>query len=85
MKELVNLHSQPLPLDGGIDGGVILAAAGTEGSIRSVAELSDADHVLVERGLIMVRDKALRAVPPPKEEARSPSTVANDASSKEKN
>lgn len=60
MKEVVNLHTQPLSLESG----VILAAAGTDGSVKTVEELSDGDKRLVDAGLILVRDKTqLRAVP----------------------
>lgn len=38
--KITNNHNQPLPLDDG----VILAAAGTDGSEREVKKLSDRDH-----------------------------------------
>lgn len=93
MKELVNLTERPLELDGGIEGGLILAAAGTEGSIKTVEELSDADQLFVARGWIVVRDKQqpLRAVPPqqpqapkPGEDAAEKIAAADDAKARDK-
>ena len=49
---VVNSHSQPLPLESG----VVLAAAGTEGSVREVEELTANDRRLVDRGLIVVME-----------------------------
>jgi hypothetical protein len=49
---VVNNHRQPLPLESG----VVLAAAGTEGSVREIEELSANDRRLVDRGLILVTE-----------------------------
>ena len=51
MVKLINNHSQPLSLEGG----VILAAAGTEGSEREVEALSEFDRRrLVDTGRVSV-------------------------------
>lgn len=53
MKELINQHSQPIALESG----VVLAAAGTEGSVRHVESISEGDRRrYASRGLIAVRD-----------------------------
>ena len=49
--KLINNHSQPLSLEGG----VILAAAGTEGSVREVEALSEFDRRrLVDTGRVAI-------------------------------
>ncbi len=59
MKEVTNLHTQPLELEDG----TILAAAGTEGATKTVKALGERDEKrLVRRGFIFVRDKELKAV-----------------------
>jgi hypothetical protein len=52
MKTVINNHSQPLPLESG----VIVAAAGTNGSVREVESLSDGDLRYVGRGWLVVKD-----------------------------
>jgi hypothetical protein len=77
MKEVRNLHTQPLDLEDG----TILAAAGTEGSTKTVDSLSERDERLVRLNLISVRNQVLKAVPPqtpqkPAEEADALSAAA---------
>lgn len=59
MKQVTNLHTQPLALEDG----TILAAAGTDGATKTVDSLGEADVRLVDRDLISVRDQGLKAVP----------------------
>ena len=61
MKEVINQQTQPVVLDDG----TILAAAGTDGSVKEVAGISENDQRLLDRGLISVRDQKLKAVPNP--------------------
>lgn len=88
MKELVNLHTQPLA----IEDGTILAAAGTEGSAKTIldipadeedakakqARLNDQIDMLIDRGLVIARDSKLRAVPPQQPVAPKPAENATD-------
>jgi len=58
--KVINNQRQPQP----ISNGVMLAAAGTEGSVREVTELTDADRKLAGRGLITVVDDSQQSEPP---------------------
>ncbi|MBA3242471.1 MAG: hypothetical protein H0T60_14675 [Acidobacteria bacterium] len=62
-----NNTMQPLPLDNGD----VLAAAGTDGSVRDVESLSDNDRRLVDRGLVSI------ILPEP--EAGTPSIITTTA------
>ena len=69
MKEVTNQRMQPVILDDG----TMLAAAGTDGSTKTVASLSARDEKrLVRRQMISVVDKSLKAV----SEASNRSAVA---------
>jgi len=48
--QIRNNTMQPLPLDNGD----VLAAAGTDGSVRPVEALTDNDRRLIERGLVTI-------------------------------
>lgn len=74
MKEVVNNQARAIPLEDG----TVLAAAGTPGSVRTVADLAETDQRLVDRGLIGVRDMPLKAVP------AVPKTDSGPATEKEK-
>ncbi|PYS88975.1 MAG: hypothetical protein DMF64_18905 [Acidobacteria bacterium] len=52
--KVINYQTQPVVLDGG----VVLAAAGTDGSVREVESLTDRDRKLEAKGLISVETPA---------------------------
>lgn len=69
MKEVQNLHTQPVTLSDG----TVLAAAGTRGSTKSVEGLSPSDEKrLVRRSLIIVREPELKAPQASKVPAKQP-------------
>ena len=69
MTQVTNLHSQPITLSGG----TVLAAAGTDGSTKSVTELSDGDKKgLLRRELISVREQEPKTSQSPKARAPEP-------------
>lgn len=57
--KVINNHTQPLTLDGG----VVLATAGTEGSSAIVETLTDQDRRRADKGLIAIIEDAEPAVP----------------------
>lgn len=77
MKELINQHYAPITLASG----TVLAAAGTEGSVRHVESISDGDQRrYADRGLIAVRDVEFESTAPT--EDRRPSTAGEAAAPK---
>lgn len=61
MKEIVNTTSRPVTLQDG----TILAAAGTEGSVKRVEHLSEADERRLSESIV-VRDAEIEQPPAPK-------------------
>jgi hypothetical protein len=70
MKQVTNLYTQPLELEDG----TILAAAGSDGSTKTVDSLGEKDNRLLEREWISVRDQGLKAVPSKPTADRRPAT-----------
>lgn len=73
MKEVTNLHTQPLALEDG----TVLAAAGTDGATKAVDSVSETDARLVDRNLIIVRDKTTADRRPQTAEPKIEPTVAS--------
>jgi len=81
MKEIINQHTHPLDLEDG----TVLGAAGSEGSVRHVESISDADvRRLVNRGLIAVRDVEFKSTAASVEPAASSTSEGSEATKREK-
>jgi hypothetical protein len=70
MRRVINNHTQPVTLTSG----VVLAAAGAEGSTALVESLDDRDRKKAGKGLIAIVEDAAPVVPVPPAEVDATNT-----------